>query len=40
MKEKRGGLGQVSAGGAELLAGVGVARWKAWLAWPFDRDEG
>jgi hypothetical protein len=25
-------IGQVAAGGAELLAGVGVARWKAWPA--------
>ena len=25
-------LGQVSAGGAELLAGIGVARWKPWPA--------
>ena len=32
MKEKQGGLVQVAAGGAELLAGVVVARWKAWLA--------
>ena len=27
-----GGLGQVAVGGAELLTGVGVARWKAWPA--------
>ena len=26
------GLGPVAAGGAELLAGVRVARWKAWAA--------
>ena len=32
MKEKRGELGLVDPGGAELLAGVGVARWKAWPA--------
>ena len=25
-------LGQVAEGGAELLTGVGVARWKAWPA--------
>ena len=25
-------VGQVAAVGAELLAGVGVARWKAWPA--------
>ena len=29
MKEKRGGLGPVAAGGAELLTGIGVARGKA-----------
>ena len=27
-----GRLGQVAVGGAELLTGVGVARWKAWPA--------
>ena len=32
VKEKLGRLGQVAAGGADLLAGVGVARRKAWLA--------
>ena len=32
MKEKLGRLGQVTAGGADLLAGVGVARRKAWPA--------
>ena len=33
VKEKQGGgLWPVAAGGAELLAGVGVARWKAWPA--------
>ena len=32
VKEKLGRLGQVAAGGAELLAGVGVARRKAWPA--------
>ena len=32
MKEKWGGFGQVAAGGAEMLARVGVARWKAWPA--------
>jgi hypothetical protein len=31
VKEKLGRLWQVAVG-AELLAGVGVARWKAWLA--------
>ena len=31
MKEKRG-LWQDVAGGTEMLAGVGVARWKAWPA--------
>jgi hypothetical protein len=31
LKEKRW-LGPVAAGGAELLAGVRVARWKAWPA--------
>jgi hypothetical protein len=31
VKEK-GGLGQVAAGGAELLAGVVEARWKTWPA--------
>ena len=30
MKEKWGRLGQVTLGGAGLLTGVGVARWKAW----------
>ena len=25
-------LGKVAVGGAELLIGVGVARWKAWPA--------
>ena len=30
MKEKWGRLGQVAVGGAGLLTGVGVARWKAW----------
>ena len=32
MKEKLGRLGQVAASGTELLAGVGVARRKAWPA--------
>ena len=32
MKEKLGRLGQIAAGGSELLAGVGVARRKAWAA--------
>ena len=32
MKEKLGRLGQVAAGSAELVAGVGVARRKAWPA--------
>ena len=32
MKEKRGVLGPVAAGCSELLAGVGVTRWKAWSA--------
>ena len=32
VKEKLGRLGQVAAGGVELLAGVGVARRKAWPA--------
>ena len=32
MKEKWGRLGQVPVEGAELLTGVGVARWKAWPA--------
>jgi hypothetical protein len=32
VKEKRGRFGQVAAGGAEVLAGVGLARWKAWPA--------
>ena len=32
MKEKRGWRGPAAEGGAELLAGVRVARWKAWPA--------
>ena len=32
MKEKWDRLGQVAAGGAWLLTGIGVARWKAWPA--------
>jgi hypothetical protein len=32
VKEKRGRLEQVAAGGAEMFAGVVVARWKAWPA--------
>ena len=32
VKEKLGRLGQVAEGCAELLAGVGVARRKAWPA--------
>jgi hypothetical protein len=32
VKEKRGELGLVAPGAAELLAGVGLARWKAWHA--------
>ena len=32
MKEKLGRIGQVVAGGAVLLAGVGVGRRKAWPA--------
>jgi hypothetical protein len=32
VKEKRLGFGPVAAGGAELMAGVRVARWKAWPA--------
>ena len=32
MKEKQGRLGQVAVGGEELLAGVVVARRKAWPA--------
>ena len=31
-KEKWGRLGRVVVGGAVLLTGVGVARWKAWPA--------
>ena len=32
MKEKWRRLGHVAVGGAGLLTGVGVARWKAWPA--------
>ena len=32
VKEKLGRLGKEAVGGAELLAGVGVARRKAWQA--------
>jgi hypothetical protein len=32
VKQTLGRLGQVTAGGAELLAGVGVARRKSWPA--------